>query len=344
MDRRFRWVTLALSLAVLARVFGQQAAVQAFGPYPAGSTGTFLSFPQCGGSFPASAGAFGIIGVTGGRAFYQNPCLVGEYAWAQQAPAAPSAVMNLNVPIGTTAFKAQSGPRGACAGSDAVCLGFNYGYNAAQAAVADAASQQTTAVVWWLDIETENSWAADSSQNVPVIEGAVAALQTHGLLVGLYSTPSQWQQISGNFQPRLPVWLAGAADAASAAGACQRGHGFGGGSVWLVQFATAGADGVYACPAQVIMPPATPTDVRASALDTTHLRLDWDEVADTVDSYGVYDSVRQVIAPVGGGVTSTTVGGLEPGTTYCFTLYAANRLGASAWSAYACATTPQAAP
>jgi len=343
-DHRACWALLAFGLVVLGSVVGPGAAVQAFGPYPAGSTGTSLSFPQCGGSFPGTPGAFALIGVTGGRAFYQNPCLVSEYAWAQQAAAPPSLVLNLNSPVGTTAFKAQTGPRGSCAASDSSCLAFNYGFNAAQAAVADAVSQETTATVWWLDIETENSWATDPGQNVAVIQGAIAALSGHGFLVGLYSTPAQWQQLTGDFRPGLPVWLAGAPDAASAAGSCLRERGFGGGSVWLVQYATAAVDAVYACPAQVSAPPATPRAVRASVLDATHVRLEWEAAPDTVDSYGVYDTVAQTVLPMGGGVSSTTLGGLLPDTDYCFTLYATNRLGASGWSAYTCITTPAAAP
>src|SRR5919198_5290330 len=58
-------------------------AALAAGPYPTGSSGFDISYPQCGS--PQPSGSFAIIGVTHGRAFSRNDCCAAEY---QQAVAA----------------------------------------------------------------------------------------------------------------------------------------------------------------------------------------------------------------------------------------------------------------
>jgi len=191
-------VTIFVLLGLLVTHTGN---ARAFGVYPSGTTGRSISWPQCGGAFTSQPGTFGIVGVTGGRAFYQNPCLVSEYHWAQSAQVAPSLIMNLNAPVGTTAFKAQTGPRGTCAPTDAVCLSYNYGYNAAQSAFADAQSQGTPSSTWWLNVETDNSWADESAQNTQVIQGAIDFLRSQSITTGIYSAARDWQKIAGGFRP-----------------------------------------------------------------------------------------------------------------------------------------------
>src|SRR5438270_3491969 len=83
-----RVFTAVLGAAVLAA--GAGTAAVAVGRY-----GNDISWPQCGGAFPAKAG-FGIIGVTGGRPFTQNPCLAAEWQWALAAKGAPAYYMNLS--------------------------------------------------------------------------------------------------------------------------------------------------------------------------------------------------------------------------------------------------------
>src|SRR6266567_5294694 len=103
----------------------------AFGIYPGGTTGNDISYPQCGSnSYPQNS--FGIVGVTGGRAFTDNSCLSQEFAWASKLSTPASLYMNLNSPIGSTASKGMTGPYGTCKKSDKLCLAENYGYNAAQ--------------------------------------------------------------------------------------------------------------------------------------------------------------------------------------------------------------------
>src|SRR5256714_14538998 len=66
-------LSLASILATATSLLANQAAPVA---YTHGSTGYDISFPQCGGAYPAAA--FGIAGVKGGYPFvHYNPSLAG---------------------------------------------------------------------------------------------------------------------------------------------------------------------------------------------------------------------------------------------------------------------------
>jgi hypothetical protein len=254
-------------------------------PYIHGSVGYDLSFPQCGGSpIPATASngaryAFAVVGVSDGKSFTENPCLGSEAATASSAGLLVSFYMNINAPIGSTAWEGNTGPKGTCATGDDICLSYNYGYNAAQYADSWAISQigggGVAGHTWWLDVETANSWFADTGANDQAIQGAIDYLQQQGSGVGVYSIPSMWDYAStvgsaadgsvatsalqvwpliagGGFQPSVPSWTSGAVSLSGAALLCGSGS-FTGGSTWLTQepnyFAPNGAnyDEDYAC-------------------------------------------------------------------------------------------------
>ncbi len=216
------------------------------GAYPPGSTGYDISFRQCGSAYPPTPFAFGIVGVTSGRAFDHNACLSDEFTWARQS--SPSLYMNLNAPIGTTSKYGLSGPKGNCTQKDKACIAYNYGWNAAKDAFDYAGSSGATSSDWWLDIETSNSWSANTSLNEQTIQGAVDFLTGQTIAVGVYSTGSMWKTIAGSYQPKLPNWVPGAKSVTDAQGYCSTGYSFGGGSVILVQYPNGSYDGDYACP------------------------------------------------------------------------------------------------
>jgi hypothetical protein len=212
----------------------------AAGPYTSGSTGFDESYPQC--AAPLSGGSFAIIGVTGGHAFTQNGCFGAEYTAAAASGVQVSLYMNLNAAIGSTASQGLTGPKGSCKRSDKQCVAYNYGWNAAKAAIGYAtASGASTATTWWLDIETANSWNADTSLNRTTIQGAVDGLKAGGgTNVGVYSTAFMWNSITGSWNTLfVPVWYASAT--------CAAATGFTGGAVWLVQNASGAPGGDLAC-------------------------------------------------------------------------------------------------
>lgn len=244
-----RVTALAAALAIAAvGVFQFAGTVHAAGMYAQGETGYDISWPQCGATYPSQSYSFGIVGVTDGRAFTLNPCLASEYTWAQGGSSATSPValyMNLNYPSGSTAREGATGPYGSCRKGSA-CAAQNYGWNAASYAFTqNGAASPVTASMWWLDIETGNTWSKNAALNADVIQGAIAYLQGQGATVGIYSTAYQWKTIAGGYAPVAPNWVAGAS-AANPAALCSSPL-YSGGSVWLTQYVGPTFDTDYSC-------------------------------------------------------------------------------------------------
>jgi hypothetical protein len=234
-------MTALLLIAALAPDAG------AYGIYTSGTTGYDISFPQCDGTYPTlSEYPLGVVGVTSGHAFRNNPCFATEYAWAAHTMAPESVYLNLNEDIGVTALYGDIGPYGVCI-QDSPCHALNYGYNAASSAYTYAAQVQTfVARMWWLDIETLNSWSeTDLTRNQDIVRGALQFLMAdHGFSVGIYSTAAMWQEITGSWQIHLPAWIGGGT-AETAASMCE--DSFTGGLVYLVQYDDGDYDRDYAC-------------------------------------------------------------------------------------------------
>jgi hypothetical protein len=193
-----------------------------------------VSWPNCGTS--AKTGdvfATGIIGVTGGLDFHPNPCLGQEATWFSHY----AVYINTGYPGRARGQKYLSSPRH-CAPTEDSCLAYNYGFNAATYAIRYASLQNVHADIWWLDVETENSWTDNFLVNRQFLRGAEAATKQKVWFatVGIYSSPNQWNEIVGPWQNKLPVWLAtGATDKNTAVQVC-RTKSFTGGSTWLSQY------------------------------------------------------------------------------------------------------------
>ena len=191
-----------------------------------GSTGYDISWPQCGGDLPPDS-SIAVVGVDDGHPFSQNPCLQQEAAWSPDA-STRAQYMVLDSPVGWTSAHvlqyAYHGPAGDCTATDYACQSFNWGYNAAYADVTYATSQGATSKQWWLDVElpsttsinqpgancyVANFWVCDPKLNALTVVAAVAALKEQGKSVGVYSTQTQWDTITGGLPLGLPIWIAG---------------------------------------------------------------------------------------------------------------------------------------
>ncbi len=167
-------------------------------PYQSGSYGYDISVYQCA-NLPPSPHTIGVVEVDGdGTTFANpNPCLGEEAGWAGGG-------LNLYdfLYYGTST----SGP-GACQGDQACNFGFNQAqtaYGWAQAAGAD------TQVTWWLDVEAPSRfWSTQLPENAQVVMGAILGLRAEGINnVGIYASPSVWNNVVGNYQPPVPYWMA----------------------------------------------------------------------------------------------------------------------------------------
>jgi hypothetical protein len=211
-------------------------------PYVAGSTGYDVSWPNCRAAPPVMP-PWGVVGVTGGLNFRQNVCLSQEANWFRNL----SLYANTGYAGAVAARKYADFPRH-CGHDDETCLAYNFGFNAGKYAVDYAASQGVHAAMWWLDVETENSWSDNVQFNRASIQGEADAIKRYTVVatIGAYSYPGQWDRITGNWRPGWPNWAAtGSLERADALTFC-RDHNFTGGPTWLAQY-TIRLDQNYAC-------------------------------------------------------------------------------------------------
>jgi hypothetical protein len=216
--------------------------VHAAGSYVAGSTGYDISWPNCSAALPLDK-PWGVVGVTGGLNFRPNKCLVDETRWFGNL----SLYANTGYPGAVAAQRYGNSPRH-CQSQDESCLAYNYGYNAGAYAVQYAASKNIHAAMWWLDVETENSWGDDVLLNRASIQGEYDAIKHYTVIatIGAYSYPGQWDRITGSWRPGWPAWAAtGSTERADALAFCHD-HDFTGGDTWLAQY-TPKLDQNYAC-------------------------------------------------------------------------------------------------
>jgi hypothetical protein len=245
-----RWrATGCAALAVIVVVnLVAGVALAAANPY-SGTLGFDISYPQCGQPTTPS-GAFAIVGVNGGRPFTANSCFATEFANAAAAvggAAKVSVYMNLSAPVGKTATHNTSGPQ-LCGPGDKVCQAHNYGWNAAAYAYQQAnangyaRSAGGQATIWWLDIETANSWTGRTDVNRGSIQGATDYLSAQVLTVGIYSAPSMWNSITGSWSNNgHSVWFAGNGSTTCSVAS------FTGGPLWLVQHSSGTTNGDQGC-------------------------------------------------------------------------------------------------
>lgn len=229
-------VTTALGL-VLAGV-GPASAVPASS---AEAVGVDVSWPQCGQVLPKRL-SFAIIGVNNGLANTTNPCLAEQLAWARTATksAAETAQPQVSLYVNTAnpglrgswwptsnTYKGKrvSNPYGNCALRTFKACSYVYGYAKAYDDAKHRGITDPSSYLWWLDVETENSWQRDKTANVAVLEGMATYFKSIGAPVGIYSTGYQWKQIAGTVTSTsplagLPSWLAGARSRSGASASC----------------------------------------------------------------------------------------------------------------------------
>lgn len=224
MKKIFTLILFGLLISVLNPITTHASSM-----YQSGSVGVDISYPNCGVAIAKAS--FGIVGVTGGIVYSDNPCLVEQ----------SKQFSNLSLYINTGLNASSDSPYYAAAleecSGDRMCAAYNYGKNAAVDAVAYAGSKGVSSNRWWLDVETENTWDADVMLNRQSLQGAYDALRAHGAsLIGAYSTTYQWNEITGGWKNSWPNWGASTWTTAKQAAKYCKGHEFTGGPTLLIQF------------------------------------------------------------------------------------------------------------
>src|SRR3954469_2581062 len=182
--------------------------------------GIDVSWPQCGQTLPKQP-AFAIVGVNYGLANNTNPCLASQLAWAKTAKS-PAVTSQPRVALYVnTANPGKQGswwpksntyngvkvtnPYGSCAAGTFKACSYIYGWAKASDDARRRGVSNPQSYLWWLDVETENTWHADKAANVAVLEGMTAYFKRIGARVGLYSTAYQWGQIAGTVKSTSPL-------------------------------------------------------------------------------------------------------------------------------------------
>lgn len=244
--------------------------------------GIDVSWPQCGKTLPVNQ-AFAIVGINNGYATGTNPCLVDQLNWAKNSLGGTAqdkvqVYVNTANPggLGTQSWPINNvdptgavvpNPHDVCDGSDSLACAWQYGWNRAveanlyrffPAAQSAGISSNPADYVWWLDVETSNTWKLggsdfDFASNTAVLEGMAEYYDSVGATIGLYSTGYQWGQIVGNGVQTgskligLDNWRPGGANLKTAKQACSAAPLTAGGRVVMTQFISKNLDYNFSC-------------------------------------------------------------------------------------------------
>ena len=177
-----------------------------------------ISWPQCGphgagSALPHQRGSVAVVGITGGTPFTTNPCLAQQWSWARSRTH-HSGYINIAFP--------RNGMNPA-----------SYGAATVAAALSRARANGIALTGAWLDVEVGNHWSHNRSANYAVVRGALAALKAASIAPGIYTTPLNWREITGNARIDVPLWKAVYTDSAMSR-SC-KGAGIGGRAPDMVQ-------------------------------------------------------------------------------------------------------------
>jgi hypothetical protein len=259
----YKTFSLVASISII--IFSGSTVLAAKNAAPVTALGNDISWPQCNKTLPRGQ-AFGIVGVNNGLANNTNPCLATQLSWSLTSAGStgqPKTALYVNTAnpglsgswwpsSNTYGGTTVDNPYGTCDHSDTTACAYMYGYGKAYDDANIRGISNPSTYLWWLDVETINSWESNKSANTADLEGMNAYLQSIGASVGLYSTSSQWSQIAGTTNPSsnlysLKSWIPGATNQAVAKSNCALRPLTAGGQVTLTQFVSKNLDYDYSC-------------------------------------------------------------------------------------------------
>jgi len=259
-------ISLLIFVTLATGVLGNTAAFAAKPvPITPVSLGNDISYPQCNSTL-IKGQAFGIVGVNGGMANNTNSCLATQISWALKSvggtgqdkvalyvnTANPGLLGSWWPSSNIYGNSTVTNPYGSCDGSDSVACAYIYGYAKAYDDATIRGVKNPASYLWWLDVETGNSWETNTAANAADLEGMTAYFQSIGARVGIYSTTYQWGQIVGTTASssnlyNLKNWIPGSTSQTSAKLACSSAPLTLGSTITLTQFVSKNIDYDYSC-------------------------------------------------------------------------------------------------
>ena len=222
--------------------------------------GNDISWPQCpkgtgipsrrgqGQPMPPASAQFVVIGLTNGPAFFPNPCLATQTAWAKAHHVYTATYSMTTYP--TSVQLATYGSKGPFPGTNSAAKLANTGYAQAQFNVASMRKAGLVSPFMWVDVEpyAVAPWSTNKAGNKAVVDGVLRGYRAAGLKVGVYSTAHLWGVVVGSARYGLPEWrAAGPRGKATALARCS-GPSFQGGGAVLAQWTTPTTDYDLTCP------------------------------------------------------------------------------------------------
>lgn len=225
------------------------------------AVGNDVSWPQCpkgmgissrrglGLPMPSVSAQFVVIGVTNGPAFYPNPCLAAQTAWAKAHRLYTATYAVITYP--TTRQVAAYGLKGPYKATGSASKLNNTGYAQARFNVAWMRRAGLVSPFLWVDVEPYPvaPWSKSAAANKAVVDGALRGYRAASLKVGVYSAKSLWGGVIGSTRYGLPEWrTAGPRSQSTARSRCAGSYSFQGGPAVLAQWWTQTADHDMTCP------------------------------------------------------------------------------------------------
>lgn len=221
-----------------------------------------VSWPQCpkgtgipekqgkGLPMPLPAAEYVVLGLTNGPGFTPNPCLADQVQWAKDNDVLVSVYAVSSYPSAATLR--DEGANGPYDASTRLGQLKNVGYAQARFNIGTMATVGLLSPIVWIDVEPVPvfEWSDDLRANAAVIEGVARGYVDAGFRIGVYSTPSLYERVVGDFDlGGVPEWrAAGQTSKAEALNRCGDDWSIQGGTAVMGQWVEAQRDQNVTCP------------------------------------------------------------------------------------------------
>lgn len=221
-----------------------------------------VSWPQCpkgtgipekqgkGLPMPLPTAEYVVLGLTNGPGFTPNPCLADQVQWAKDNDVLVSVYAVSSYPDAATLR--DEGANGPYDASTTIGQLKNVGYAQARFNIGTMATVGLLSPIVWIDVEPVPvfEWSSNLRANAAVIDGVARGYVDAGFRIGVYSTPSLYERVVGDFDlGGVPEWrAAGQTSKAEAINRCGDDWSIQGGKAVMGQWVEAQRDQNVTCP------------------------------------------------------------------------------------------------